>query len=142
MCQLENEEMKMTGKMKRNGLPRIVFAAAILVSLSAGAAFAYQSDGYSFDAAGQASGDTVTVQVVNMATGQPVADAHLFGVHMEYRGAKATPSVVYHFIPMTSDGHGGYAYENRDVEAGTILTVVAQMAGHDSYVWGKVRVPD
>ena len=131
----------MTNIMKRNRSTRVALATAIFALLSASAAFAYQSDGYSFDAAGQPSGDTVTVQVVSTTTGQPVTDAHLFGVHLEYRGAKATPSVIYHFIPMTSDGHGGYVYENRDVQAGTILTVAAQMAGHDSYVWGKVRVP-
>ena len=127
--------------MKRGRSTRAALATAMLVSLTAGPAFAYQSDGYSFEAAGQPSGDTVTVQVVSTATGQPITDARLFGVHMEYRGAKATPSVVYHFIPMTPDGHGRYAYENRDVQAGTILTVAAQMAGHDSYVWGKFRVP-
>ena len=131
----------MTNVMKTIGLTRMAAAAAVLVSLSSGAALA--SVDYSFKAAAaQPLGNALTVEVVDPATGQAVTDAHVFAIHVEHRGVKTTPSVVYHYTPLTSDGHGGYVYEGRDVQAGTTLKVVAQVVGHDSFTWGSVRVPD
>jgi len=139
MRRLKQQENEMTSMMKKIGLTRMAVAAAVLVSLSGGAALA--SVDYSFKAVGQPSGNTLTVQLVDPATGQSVTDAHLFAVHVEYRGAKSVPSVVYHYTPLTSDGRGGYVYEGREVQAGTTLKVVAQRTGHDFVSWGSVRVP-
>jgi hypothetical protein len=33
-------------------------------------------------------------------------------------------------------------YESRDVQAGTIITLVARIGDHESFTWGSVRVPD
>jgi hypothetical protein len=136
---LKQQENEMKSMMKNIGLTRMAIAAAVLVSLSGGAALA--SVDYAFKVAGQPSGNTLTVQVVDPATGQSVTDVRLFAVHVEYRGAKSVPSIVYHYIPLTSDGHGGYIYEGRDVQAGTTLKVVARIGNSDSFTWGSVRVP-
>jgi hypothetical protein len=79
---------------------------------------------------------------VNTLTGQPVIDAQLFALHKEYRGAKATPSIVYRRVQLSPDGHGDYTYEGRDVQAGALIPIAAQLQGHDSFIWGIVRVPD
>ena len=129
----------MASMMKNIGLTRMAFATAVLISLSGGVALA--SIDYSFNVVGQPSGNTLTVRVVDPATGQAVTDAHLFRVQVEYRGAKSMPPVVYHYIPLPSDGHGGYVYEGRDVQAGATLKVVARAENSDSFTWGSVRVP-
>ena len=132
----------MTNMMRNKGVTRIALVAAILVTVSGCAAISGQSGDYYFGAVGRPSGDTLTVHFVNMATGQPVTDARLFALRTEHRAAKATPSVVYQHVPLNPDGHGDYIYEGRDVQAGALIPVAAQLPGHDSLIWGIVRVPD
>ena len=132
----------MTNMMKNKGVSRIAFVAASLVTVSGCAAISGQSGDYYFGAVGHPSGETLTVHFVDMATGQPVTDARLFALHTEHRAAKATPSVVYQRVPLNPDGHGDYTYEGRDVQAGALIPVAAQLPGHDSLIWGIVRVPD
>ena len=125
--------MKNFGKMLA-----IACVALVLIGCQMGL---QPTDDYTFRVVGQPSGHAVTVQVVKTATGQPVTDAQLSALHVEHRGLKAQPSVIYSHNPLNADGQGGYVYQNRDVEAGATLTIAAKLAGHDSWIWGTVHVP-
>jgi hypothetical protein len=142
MSQPENEENEMTTMMKTQRVARIAFVATILIALSGCAALTSQSDDYYFSAVGHPSGDTLTVHFVNTVTGQPITDAQLFALHKEYRPAKGAPQIVDQRIPLNPNGRGDYTYESRDVQAGALIAVAAQVQGHDSLIYGIVRVPD
>ena len=125
---------------EHRGLRAAAFATATLVVLTSTATALAGSDRYRFEEIGPPSGDTLTVRLVDTSTGHAVGNAALFAIHAEHRAPKATPSVVYHHVALSPDGHGDYVYESQDVRAGGSITLAAQVEGRDSLVWGSVFV--
>ncbi len=95
---------------------------------------------YKFEAVGQPSGTTLTLRLVNAASEEPIADAHVFAIHRQWLGSKGQPQLLDRRIALTPIGNGTFTYESDDVQPGMTIRLVAQIDDSDSDVWGSVRI--
>ena len=126
--------------MKRNA--RLIgLACGVAMSFAALSDAAWAaSHSYHFEVVGQPSGTTLTVHLVDEATGQPVNDAHVFAIHRQWLPAKGEPRFLDRRIALTPNGNGAFTYESNDVQPGVTIRMVAQIDDSDSDIFGSVRV--
>ena len=132
----EREDTMNTTKIKHAGLG---LAVATTLLFAANAACAASSD-YKFEAAGPLSDETLTVRLIDEATGTPVTNAHVFAIHRQQLPVKGEPRFIDRRIALTPDGNGGFIYEGNDVQAGVTIRFVAQVGESDTDIQGSVRV--
>jgi hypothetical protein len=126
----------MTISMKQHaGLLGLALAAAL--SLSANAAWA--SVDYKFEAVSPPSGTTLTVRLVDPATGQPVTAAHVYVIHRQWLPMKSALRFIDRRIALTPNSDGTFTYESNDVQAGSTIQLGAEV-GNGPDVQGSVRV--
>ncbi len=115
----------------------LAFATALsLASLGqAGAA-----DRYSFEAMRQASGDALTIRLVDETNGQTVSNAHMYAIHRQWIPAKGEPRFLDRRVALAPDGHGAFTYQGNDVQSGVTIRLVARIDDTDSDILGSVRV--
>lgn len=105
----------------------LVFSAAVAL----GASPAFAADNYKFKQADCLSGDSVTVRLVDEATGKSVTNAQLFAIHRQWLPGKGAPRSIEQRIPLKPDGEGRFTYEGADVGPGANIKLVAQLDGAD-----------
>ncbi len=84
----------------------------------------------------------LTVQFVNIATGQPVANAHVTMQHMVWQGNKAAPQTQRVLVALRPDGQGDYVCAAEHMRAGEQLELRAHVPGESSATWDTIRVND
>lgn len=124
---------------KRPRLIGLAVAAALSLSANSEAALASQAT-YKFEVVGQPTGNTLTLRLVETASGKPVADAHIFAIHRQWLGMKGQPQFLDRRTALTAVGNGAFTYDSNDVQTGATIRLVAQIDGNDLDVWGSVRV--
>ena len=124
---------------KRPRLVGLAVAVALSIGANSGAALASQG-AYKFEVVGLPSGVTLTIRLIDEASGQPVADAHVFAIHRQWLGMKGQPQFLDRRTALTPIGNGAFTYDSNDVQAGATIRLVAQIDDSDSDVWGSVRV--
>jgi len=77
----------------------------------------------------------LTVQLLNVATGQPVTDAHVTMRHTVWLGIKAAPQVQHVLVALEPDGQGDYVCPSEHMRAGEELTLRAHVPGESSATW-------
>lgn len=126
--------------VKRNArLISLAFVTAMSFAAMSEAAWA-ASDQYRFEVVGQPSEVTLTVRLIDVATGQPVNDVHVFAIHRQWLPAKVGPQFLDRRIALMPDGNGAFTYESNDVQTGATIRMVAQIDDEASDVFGSVRV--
>jgi hypothetical protein len=128
----------MTIRMKQHaGLLGLAFATAL--SLSANAAWA--SVDYKFEAVSPPSGTTLTVRLVDPATGQPVTAAHVYVIHRQWLPMKSALRFIDRRIALTPNSDGTFTYQGNDVQAGSTLRLAAAVDGGPG-VEANIRVSE
>jgi hypothetical protein len=126
----------MTIRMKQHaGLLGLVFAAAL--SLSANAAWA--SVDYKFEAVSPPSSTTLTVRLVDPATGQPVTAAHVYVIHRQWLPMKSALHFIDRRIALTPNSDGTFTYQSNAVQVGTTIQLGAEVENGPD-IQGSVRV--
>lgn len=134
------QEDNMKYNVKKNaGLISLAFAAAMSFATLGNAATPHN---YRFEIIGQPSGKTLTVRLVDKATGQPVSDARIFAIHRQWLPAKGEPRFLDRRIALTPNGNGAFTYESSDVQTGVTIRMVARIDDEASDIFGSVRVGD
>src|SRR5258705_11430816 len=126
----------MTTSMKQHA--RLIgLALAAALSLSANTARA--SVDYKFEAVSPPSGTTLTVRLVDPATGQPVIAAHVYVIHRQWLPMKSALRFIDRRIALTPNSDGTFTYQSNDVQAGNTIQLGAEIdSGPDAR--GNVRV--
>jgi hypothetical protein len=124
-----------------------VTAAVMTISSCAGLTDSTDSGSraYSFKVAqnpvNSASGWTVSVQLVDAKTGQPVGNAQLFERQMvPAPSPKIVPGFQERLIPLTPDGRGGYLYTQHSFLFGETLRLAARVPGKDGLIRGTAQI--
>lgn len=112
-----------------------LITAALSASLYPASSFA-GSDSYVFKLVGHPTDTTVSVELVNTSTGQPVMNAELFTLRWTATGIKNMPRTQQR-IPLTPNGDGTFTAE---AEPGDTLQMAAQVPGDDELIRGSVDV--
>ena len=115
----------------------LAFATTLLFATTA--AYAAPTN-YKFEEAGQPSGTTLIVRLIDGSTGAAVTDAHVFVVHRLWLPAKGEPRFLDRRTALKPDGRGGFIYNGNDVETGVTIRLVAHIGDSDADIWGSVRV--
>jgi hypothetical protein len=127
----------MTIRMKRHaGLLGLAVAAAL--SLSQNAAWASVDD-YKFEAVSPSSRTTLTVRLVNPATGRPVTAAQVYVIQRQWQPMKSALRFIDRRIALTPNSDGTFTYESNDVQAGSTIQLGADVENGPD-VQGSVRV--
>lgn len=116
-------------------LKTALVTAALSASLYPASSFA-GSDAYAFKLVGHPTDTTVSVELVNTSTGQPVTNAELFTLHWTATGIKYMPRTQQK-MPLTPNGDGTFTAE---AEPGDTLQMAAQVPGNDGLIRGSVDV--
>lgn len=122
-------------KIARRPLKAVLIAAALSASLYPVSSFA-GSDVYAFKLVGHPTATTVSVELVNTSTGQPVTNAELFMLRWIATGLKYMPRGQQR-TPLAPNGDGTFTAE---AEPGDRLQMAAQVPGNDELICGSVDV--
>jgi hypothetical protein len=95
------------------------------LSLSVNTAWA--SVDYKFEAVSPPSGTTLTVRLVDPATGQPVTAAHVYVIHRQWLPMKSALRFIDRRIALTPNSDGTFTYESNDVQAGSTIQLGAEV---------------
>ena len=117
------------------GLIGLAFATALSLAVNP----ALAAVNYKFETVSPLSGATLSVRLVDAATGQPVTNAHVYVVHRQWLPMKSSLHFIDRRIELAPDGNGAFTYQSNDVQAGATIPLVAHV-GDFSEVWGSVRV--
>jgi len=77
----------------------------------------------------------LTVQLANIATGQPVANAHVTMQHMVWQGIKAVPQIQRVLVALEPDGRGDYICSRGPLPAGEKIVLRAHVPGESTATW-------
>jgi hypothetical protein len=77
----------------------------------------------------------LTVQLVNTAPGQPVANAHVTMQHMVWQGIKAVPQFQRVLVALEPDGRGDYVCARGPLPAGEKIVLRAHVPGESTATW-------
>jgi hypothetical protein len=80
----------------------------------------------------------LTVQLVNVATGQPVANAHVTMRHTVWLGSKGSPQTQRVLVALQPDGRGDYICSRGGLLAGEKIVLRAHVPGESSATWVTV----
>ena len=126
--------------LKRN--PKLSYLA-LAVALSFGAASEAAGaarDGYKFEVVSQPTETSLTLRLVNSASEQPVADAHVFAIRRQWLATKGQPQFLDRRVELMPVGNGTFIYEGDDVQPGATIRLVLQIDDSDSDVVGSINV--
>jgi hypothetical protein len=76
-----------------------------------------------------------TVQFMNTATGQLVANAHVTMQHMVWQGIKTVPQFQRVLVALEPDGRGDYVCSRGPLPAGEKIVLRAQVPGESTATW-------
>ncbi len=115
------------------GLIGLAFTAALSLTVSSASA------AVRFETVGPSSGATLSVRLVDTATGQSVTGAHVYVIQRQWLPVKSPVPFIYRRIELTPDGSGAFALRSNDVRAGATIALVADVANAGE-ILGSVRV--
>jgi hypothetical protein len=72
---------------------------------------------------------------VNVATGQPVANAHVSMEHAVWQGIKAAPQVQRVLVALEPDGRGDYICSRGPLPPGEKIVLRAHVPGESTATW-------
>lgn len=118
-----------------------LIAAAFTATLSLAANSAWAADSYKFETVGPSTGASLTVRLVDTATEQPVTNAHVYVVQRQWLPPTkgGAPRYIDRRIELPAAGNGTFAYQGKDLEAGSSLRLAAHIDGRPE-VEGSVSV--
>ena len=115
----------------------LALALALLPSAQAVAA---GPDNYEFEAIGQPSDETLTVRLIDLTTGLPVTEIHVFAFHRQQMPFKGESRFFDQRIALDSEGKGHFTCASHDVQTGVNIRLVAQIDANSPEVTGGFRV--
>jgi hypothetical protein len=137
--------MNTTPKIAAARRAAFVAAAVFATAMAAGAGgqrhvmpadYGQSHPAYEFKIVSLPSAQTsLTVQLVNIATGQPVANAHVTMQHMMWRGIKAAPQFQRVLVALEPDGRGDYICSRGPLPAGEKIVLRAHVPGESTATW-------
>ena len=80
------------------------------------------------------------VRLVNVATGLPVANAHVTMQHTVWLGIKAAPQIQRVLLALEPDGRGDYVCSRGALSAGEKLVLRAHVPGESTATWKTAQV--
>ena len=98
------------------------------------------TSGYRFETVCHSSASTLTVQLINEATGKPDTAAHVFAIHKQWLPVKGEPRSLDRRVELRSNGRDGFIYDSNDVQNGATVRLAAKIDGNNSDILGSVRV--
>ena len=115
------------------GLIGLAFTAAL--SLTIGSA----SAAVRFETVSPAAGTTLSVRLVDSATGQAVTGAHVYVIQRQWLPIKSPVPFIDRRVELTPDGSGAFTLRSIGIRAGTDIALVADTADAGE-VRGSVHV--
>ena len=97
---------------------------------------------YRFEAEGRASGDTLTIRVIDETNGQAVSDARIYVIRRQWIPVKGEPRFLERRVALEPDGHGAFIYQGNDVQSGVTIRLIARIDDTNPDILGSVRVSD
>lgn len=115
------------------GLLGFAFTAALSLTTST----AWAAGSYKFEAVSAPTRNAFTVRLVDEATGQPVADAHVYVIRRQWLPMKGVAMFTDQRIELRPVGNGTFAYQGQTLSAGTVR-LTADIGGAE--VQGSIRL--
>jgi hypothetical protein len=115
------------------GLIGLAFTAALSLTVSSASA------AVKFETVGPSSGATLSVRLVDPATGQAITGAHVYVIQRQWLPIKSPVPFINRRVELMPDGSGAFALRSNDVRAGATIALVADVADAGE-VRGSVHV--
>ena len=120
----------------------ILIGLAVSAALSLGVGGpAWAANDYKFETASPTSGATLTVRLVDAATGQPVTSTHVYAIHRQWLPTKSGLRFIDHRIALPPNADGTFTYQSNDVQAGGTVRLGAEV-DDGSEIQNNIRVSE